>query len=83
MQYAAAAITLKKGARTPPEAVTLCCMLATVLPWMARAGDVSRSQAARKCVVMLEVCGDDAAARSCITRAKDEVESQGAAGRSH
>ena len=74
---------LKRCARTPSEAATLCCMLATVLPWMVRAGDLTRPQATQKCVAMLEVCTHDAEALGCIGRAKDEVQWQAAAGQRH
>lgn len=77
---------LSQSARTRPEAATLCCMLATVLPWMVRARDLSRSQAVRKCVVMLEVCAQDPQARSCIQRATDalgEADGLAAIWRSH
>ncbi len=77
---------LEQSARTASEARTLCCMLATVLPWMVRARDLSRSQAMRKCEVMLEACACDAQARGCIERAMatmGEVDGLTALWRSH
>lgn len=74
---------LEHCARTPSEAATLCCMLATVLPWMVRAGDLTRPQAGRQCIAMQEVCAHDAEALGCIERATDEVQWQVVVGQSH
>lgn len=59
--------------RTPSEAGTLCCMLATVLPWMVRARDISRLDATRKFVALLKACPEDAQARACIERAREQL----------
>lgn len=64
---------LAAQARSRPEAATLCCMLATVLPWMVRAGDVFAREALRQCEVMLDLCGHDLDARCSVIRAMDEV----------
>lgn len=60
-------------ARTPDEPGTLCCMMAAALPWMVRAGDLSRAQALQKCDALLEVCPDDAEARTAIAHAMNHL----------
>lgn len=62
------------SARTPSEAGTLCCMLATVLPWMVGAQDIGHSDARRQLVALLEACPADAQARACVAQAVEQLE---------
>lgn len=55
---------LHHAARSAAEAVTLCCMLSTVLPWLARADDISRAEADALLRRILEVCPQDADAET-------------------
>jgi len=64
---------LAQSARTPSEAATQCCMLATVLPWMVRSGDLCSAEASQKCVELLGVCPPDIQARTCIVRTMQRV----------
>ena len=74
---------LRACARSPSEVAMLCCMLATVLPWMVRAGDVTGAEATALCEAMLEQCAHDAEVLGCIARAKDAVQWQVAAEQRH
>ena len=51
---------LHHAARTASEAVTLCCMFSTLLPWLARADDLTRTEADALLRRVLEVCPRDA-----------------------
>ncbi|MGH1347557.1 MAG: hypothetical protein ACRBN8_38730 [Nannocystales bacterium] len=62
------------SARTPSEAGTLCCMLATVLPWMVGAEDISRFDASRQLAALLESCPGDVQARTCVKQAIEQLE---------
>lgn len=57
---------LNHAARTPAEAVTLCCMLSTLLPWLARADDISRAEADALLRRVLEACPRDADAETFV-----------------
>ncbi len=63
-----------QSARTPAEAGTLCCMLATVLPWMVGAQDISRRAATRQLAALLDSCPDDAQARACVRQSMEQLE---------
>jgi len=64
---------LDRSATTPAEAGTLCCMLATVLPWMVGAQDISREDAVRQLVALREACPQDPQARICIEQAVEQL----------
>lgn len=51
----------------------LCCMLATVLPWMVAARDIPRLDATRQFVALVKACPEDAQARACVERARERL----------
>lgn len=64
---------IAQSADTSTEQGTLCCMMAAALPWMVRAGDLSRAQALQKCHALLEVTPDDPEARISIHHAMNHL----------
>lgn len=55
---------LYEAAGDAPEAVTLCCMLCTAIPWLVGAEDISAAQGDALMRRILEVCPEDAEAET-------------------
>ncbi len=61
------------SARSRDEAITLCCMLATVLPWLVQAGDLTSLEASAICRAISEACPSDEDARVCIEASWEQI----------
>jgi hypothetical protein len=65
---------LRHAAHNASEAVTLCCMLSTVVPWLARSGEMSALEANAMLRRLLEVCPEDEDAEAFMCNSIDDLE---------